>query len=96
MRSTSPAFAGALSRVASSATDVTILAANDARKGAIVYNESTAVLYLAFSNVTADATHYSVQIAAGGTFTLEAGEYIGPIKGFWASVNGAAAVTELV
>lgn len=92
----SPAFSGTISRVASSATDVTILAANDARKGAIIYNESTAVLYLAFSNVTSDATHYSAQVVAGGTFLLDAGEYIGPVKGFWASVNGAAAVTEFV
>lgn len=94
MRITSPAFSGALSRVASSATDVTILAANDARKGALVYNESTAVLYLALSIVTSDATHYSVQVPASGSFILGDGDYIGVIKGFWASANGSAVVTE--
>ena len=37
-----------LSNVASSATNVTVLAANTARKGATIVNDSTQILYLKF------------------------------------------------
>lgn len=85
---------GALTGVLSSATDVVVLVANTSRKGVIIYNDSTAVLYLMLATGTSSATSYSIQVPAGGNFTLNPGEYTGIIKGTWASVNGSARVTE--
>lgn len=85
---------GTQTNVASSATDVTILAANAARKGGMIFNDSTSVLYLLFATGTSSATNYSTQIAAGGMLSIRVGEYTGIIKGLWASANGAAKVTE--
>jgi hypothetical protein len=85
---------GTQSIVASSATDVTILAANASRKGAYVYNDSTQVLYLLLSNATSSATVFTQKMAAGDAFSLAPGSYTGVIKGIWASANGNARVTE--
>lgn len=92
------ASTGTIASVNDTNADVTILAANADRKGAAVFNDSTALLYLALANVTASATNYSVQIPAGGYFELppcDGGVYTGVIKGIWASdASGAARVTE--
>ena len=84
-----------LSNVASSATSVTVLAANTSRKGACIFNDSTAVLYLKFG-ATASTSSYTVQIAASGYFELPLPNvYTGIMDGIWASANGNARVTEL-
>lgn len=85
--------AGNSTSVASSATSVTLLAANAARKGATVYNESTSVLYVKFGTA-ASATSYTVQVVAAGYYEVPFG-YTGIISGIWATANGSARVTEL-
>jgi hypothetical protein len=87
--------AGAITSVASSVGDVTILAANASRKGASIYNNSTSDLRIALANVNATVS-YSLVIAAGGTFLINNGEYRGVIKGTWITANGSAIVTENV
>ena len=84
-----------LSNVASSATSVTILAANANRKGASFFNDSTAILYLALTSSAASTTNYTVQIPAGAYYELEPAAYTGQLTGIWASANGNARVTEL-
>jgi hypothetical protein len=79
--------------------DTTILAANSSRKGATIYNESTAILYLCLSNTTSSATVYTVQLAPGAFYELPSMKdgtvYTGVIKGIWASdASGAARITE--
>ena len=89
------AATGTKSSVASSGSSVTILAANTARKGAVVYNDSTQILYLDLSGGTASNTAYSVQIPSNGFFELPGPTiYNGLITGIWASANGNARVTE--
>lgn len=91
----STAATPAVSRVNSSATNVTLQAANSARRGLLIFNESTATLYLKFG-ATATITSYTVQVPAGGLYELPANPiYTGIVDGLWASVNGAAQVTEL-
>jgi hypothetical protein len=83
--------------VASSASSVTILAANAARLGAVIVNSSTAILFLRYSSTAASNASggYTVSVAAtGGVHTLPFG-YTGQITGIWASANGFANVTEL-
>ena len=84
---------GTTTSVASSASNVTLLAANTARLGATIYNDSTKVLYLKLGS-TASTTSYTVQIGRDGFFEVPFG-YTGIIDGLWASVGGAARVTEL-
>lgn len=89
------AATGTKASVASSATSVTILASNTSRKGAIIYNDSTQILYLDLSGGTASSSSYSVQVLAYGYFELPPPIiYNGVITGIWAAANGNARVTE--
>lgn len=88
---------GTITSVASSATNVLLLAANAGRKGAAFYNESSAVLLLALSASASSATAYTVQIPGGAYYELpyEGAIYTGAINGIWASANGNVRITEL-
>jgi len=79
----------ALTQIAS----VTILAANANRKEALIFNNSTANLFLAFTG-TASATAFTVKLAAGTAYALPAPLYKGVIAGIWDAANGTAQVTE--
>jgi hypothetical protein len=79
--------------VASSATNVTLLASNANRLGATVYNDSTAILYLKLG-ATASTSSYTIQLLAGDYYEAPFG-YTGQIDGIWASANGNARITEL-
>ena len=87
--------AATLTNVASSASNVTVVAANPSRRALIIVNDSTAILYLKFG-ATASATSYSVKLIAGETYNSPINHiYTGIIDGIWAAANGAARVTEL-
>jgi hypothetical protein len=79
--------------VASSATNVTILAANASRLGASIQNDSTQILYLKLG-ATASATSYTVRMVSQAHYEVPFG-YTGIIDGIWVSANGSARVTEL-
>lgn len=86
-----------LSNVAASATSVTVLAANTARIGGQITNDSSAVVYLKFGT-TASTTSYTVVLAGAASapfsyYEIPAG-YTGRIDGIWASATGNARVTE--
>jgi hypothetical protein len=84
-----------LSNVASSATNVTLLASNTSRKAAYIYNDSTEILYVKFGT-TASSSSYTVQLGVGEYYELPAYPiYTGIIDGIWASANGSARITEL-
>lgn len=88
---------GTQSNVASSATDVTILASNANRQGGMIFNDSTQVLYLLLASGTSTTSLYTVQVpnaASFGYYEIPFG-YIGVIKGFWTTANGNARVTEI-
>lgn len=84
---------GTSTNVASSATNVTLLAANTSRFGATVFNDSTSVLYLKLG-ATASATSYTVKMDAGDYYESPHG-YTGIIDGIWSSANGYARITEV-
>lgn len=90
---------GTISSVADSATSVTVLASNASRKGAVFFNDSSSVLYLALSNTTASTTVYTVQVPAFGYYELpivQGGVYTGICVGIWSSDStGSVRVTEL-
>lgn len=84
-----------LTNVNGTVSSTTLLAANTARLGALIYNDSTAIMYLAYAS-TATTTAYTTQVPSQALFELPvAPVYDGIITAVWASANGAARVTEL-
>ena len=90
-----PSKTASVGTVSASATSKTIVAANDNRKGLIIENTNgTDALFIKFGE-TATVTDYSVQIATGGIYTMNANIYSGVIDGIWAgATSGPACVTE--
>jgi len=88
-----PAATGTTSNVAGSATNVTLLAANAARIGATIFNDSTAELLVKFG-ATASSTSFTVKLALDGYLEVPA-NYTGIIDGIWGSATGSARVTEI-
>jgi hypothetical protein len=81
------------SSVAASISSVTLLASNANRKGATIWNDSTATLYVDLDG-TASATDFTAQLSPGGYYELPFG-YTGAISGIWSAANGNARVREL-
>lgn len=81
--------------VAGSASSVTIIAANVNRKGLIVYNDSTAILYLALGTGPATSTDFSYKMFPEDCFEIPFPACTAILVGIWASATGAARVTEL-
>jgi hypothetical protein len=82
-----------VTKVASSASNVTLLAAEIARVGAYIYNDSTAILYVKCGATAVIADSFTFQLATETGVEIPAG-YYGRIDGIWASANGAAMCTE--
>lgn len=88
-----------LGNVTASASSVTLMAANTARIGGTIVNESSAICYVKFG-ATASATSYTVALGPSDYYELpisagqSSGVYTGVIDAIWAAANGAARVTE--
>lgn len=80
--------------VASSATSVSLLAANSSRKGATIWNASTATLYLDL-DAAATMTDYAAKLDPGGYYEVPY-SFTGAISGIWSAANGNALVREFV
>lgn len=91
---------GTVATVASSASSVTLLAANALRKGATITNDSSALLYVKLAASAASTSAYTAVMAGAGSAPFAYYEvpfgYTGEIRGIWASGTGNARVTELV
>ena len=83
-----------LTSVASSATDVVVVAANLARRKFHIYNDSKRTLKLAYG-VVASATVFTLLLPAQSSYESSLGDYAGAIHGIWNSANGFARVTEI-
>jgi hypothetical protein len=82
-----------LSNVNDAAVSATLLAANADRLKVMIYNDSTAALYIKYG-VTASATSFTILLLPGGFHVEE--HYTGRIDGIWASdASGAARITEV-
>lgn len=88
------AGASVTASVASSATAVTIQAANGSRKGLTIVNDSTQILYIKYDS-TVTTSLYTFKLFPQMTFIMDEPFYTGVVSGIWASANGAAKVTEL-
>lgn len=89
------ASSAAITAVPGNASSVSILASNASRKGAIIFNDSTAALYIKFG-ATASTTSFTYKIFPNGTWEMSQNAiYTGAIDGIWDSATGNARVTEL-
>lgn len=93
---TIPAGASAgsvVSKIALTGAEQVLLAANGGRKGAAIYNDSTATLYVKLGdNATAD--DWTVELNQNDYYELPAG-YSGIVTAIASSATGQARVTEL-
>lgn len=80
--------------VAASGTSVTVLALNNARAGATLYNDSTATAYVKLG-ATASTSSYTVKMNQDDYYEVPFG-YIGVIDCIWSSATGNMLVTQLV
>jgi hypothetical protein len=78
--------------VGASITSVSLLAANSARKGTTIWNNSTANLYVEFGAI-ATTSAFTARLGAGGYYEIPF-TYTGIISGIWDAVNGSALVRE--
>lgn len=83
-----------LSNVASSASSTSLLSASTSRKGVIVHNDSTQILYVKYG-ATASTSSYTYKVPSDATWEMPQPIYTGAIDGIWASANGNARITEL-
>lgn len=85
----------ALSNVTASITSVVLLANNPTRLGAVLHNDSTAILYLKYS-VTASNTSYTYKIGPDDHWEMPDNLcWTGSIAGIWTAATGTARITEL-
>lgn len=78
--------------VASATTNQALLAANANRKGASIWNNGSATLYVDVDGA-ASTTDYAFQLAPNGYAEIPFG-YTGAISGIWSAVSGNALVRE--
>jgi hypothetical protein len=90
---TGPSSTSTLTSVSASVTTVTVLALNNGRKGATIYNDAAAILYLALGS-GASVTNFTAKLFSETYYEVPY-EYLGIITGIWNVATGAARVTEL-
>lgn len=87
---------GTTTSVAASASSVTLLAANSARIGATVYNDSSARnLYLLLGTGPATTALFTAILPKNGGYYEVPYGYTGVIVGIWNGTGGFARITEL-
>ena len=89
IKSTSPSTTS----VASSASNVMLLALNSNRLGASIFNDSSAIVYIKLG-VTASLTSYAIKLYPNSYWEVPS-NYVGQIDAIWAYANGNARITEL-
>jgi len=91
-----PCSTAAQSSVAENLSNVTLLAANAARLGATIFNETVSSNLLLKLGVTASTTSYTVKLTPGAYYEVPY-RYTGQIDGIWdvADAGGSARITEL-
>lgn len=89
------ASASSIASFAASTSAATFLAANAAREGAVIYNDSNRPLYIKLG-ASASTSSFSVRVGAMGYYEIPA-SYTGDVSALWddAAADGAALVTEL-
>ena len=83
----------AVTSVAAAVADTSLLVSSALRRGATVFNDSTALCYLKLGT-GASLTSFTVILARNGYYEVPFA-YIGAVNGYWTAATGSARVTEL-
>ena len=83
-----------LTNVASSITNVNLLALNNLRKGLLMFNDSSSVCYVKLGT-TASTTSYTFQMSPNSLYVMTLPVYTGNIDAIWVTANGFMRITEL-
>lgn len=89
------ATVGTQTSVAGNAASVSLLPANTARKGATIYNDSSANLYVRLAAAAASNANFTLLMSGSSYYEVPFG-YNGEIRGIWDSATGNARITEIV
>ncbi len=82
-------------QVAATTSATNLLAANSGRRGATIYYDGAAILYLLEGSGTPSATVYTTKLGAGYFTQYDApAGFTGAIRGIWSAATGSANVTE--
>lgn len=86
---------GTITKIASSSQNVTLLARNAQRKGAVINNTASTMLYVACTAAPAAAEAFTYCLPPRSSTDLPFG-YTGPVNGLWADNpgDGWAVITE--
>ncbi len=88
------ALASSIVRVPSSLSNVTLIVANSARKGLLIYNDSTAFQYVKLG-ILASTIDFTVRLTPHMLYEVAAPVHTGQVDVISSSTNGAIQVTEL-
>ncbi|MER6374863.1 hypothetical protein ABT255_42375 [Streptomyces mirabilis] len=78
--------------IPSSASSVILFPPAGSGSARVVWNDSTATLYLKFGAV-ASTTSFTVKLAPGAYYEFPQPLYVGQVDGIWDSANGFARLT---
>lgn len=92
-RATNQVSGSTVTSVNASTSNQTLLASNASRVGAIIFNDSTANLFLKFG-ITASTTSFTVLVGGKGYYEIPF-SYTGQLDAVWSTNVGAARITEL-
>lgn len=93
LRTMHTAASSVITRISSSLTNVTLLAANVFRKGLLIYNDSTAFQFIKLG-ITATTTDFTVRLTPHMFYEIQP-IYTGQVDVISSSTDGAIQVTEL-
>lgn len=82
-----------VARVAADIAPVLLLTTDINRAQAIIYNETTANLYVKLG-IAASLIDYTIKVAGSGGYYEVPIRYLGPVSGIWDAATGFAQVTE--
>lgn len=89
------AATGAVTQVAQNVASVTLLASNGNRKGGLIHNATTEILYVRLEAAAVTTALFSEVLHPSQTMNIPA-VYTGEIRGIWAGAGaGNANITEL-
>lgn len=82
-------------RVPASATAIVVAPANLLRRGLILWNDSTATLYIKLG-LAVSVTDFTWRLSSQSGYELPTPIYQGDITGLWDNATGALQVTEMM
>lgn len=84
-----------VTQVNSSTSNVSLLATNTSRKGAVLYNNSSSLCYIKLGT-TSSSSNFTIAMQPLSTFIIDANPiWLGEIDAIWVTANGSMQITEL-